>query len=184
MQIFTTSGERAAGFPMEGSKKLSAMLSAAVIAIAVNTFMLKIAPVIKIKAGAGGLFGLLKKHYGTAFTEVGLSGAWTALGLPQPGTLLFYILFHSFIGFMMSILYVYAIEKYLAGTGIRKGAVFSMLPWLFNSIVVLPMLGNGFAGSRVIGLVGITYFFIANGVFGILLGYLYERFSRCLVKDR
>jgi len=178
MQIFTTSLERTNRIALEGSKKIQAMLLAAFVAIAVNTFMLKIAPVIKIKAGAGGLFGLLRKHFGGTFSDLGLSTIWTSLGLPQPGTLLFYILFHSLIGFLMSILYVYFIEKYLAGSGLKKGAVFSMFPWLFNSIVVLPMLGKGFAGSGVLGLVGLTYFFAANAVFGILLGYLYEKFTR------
>jgi len=177
MQIFTTSSERAAKATLYGSKKLYAMLMAATAAIAVNTFILKIAPVIKIKAGAGGLFGLLRKHFGAAFTDLGLSGIWTSLGLPQPGTLLFYIFFHSLIGFLMSILYVYAIEKYLAGSGLKKGAIFSILPWLFNSIIVLPMLGKGFAGSGVLNIVGLVYFFIANGVYGIMLGYLYEKIS-------
>jgi len=180
MQIFTTSDERAAASSLKGVKKIQAMLSAAVIAIAVNTFILKIAPVIKIKAGAGGLFGLLRKHFGETFTDLGLSGVWTSLSFPQPGTLLFYIFFHSLIGFLMSALYVYVIEKYLSGNGIQKGAVFSMLPWLFNSIIVLPMLGKGFAGSGVLGIVGLTYFFIANGVYGVLLGYLYEKFSKSL----
>ena len=177
MQIFTTSEERAERKPLAAITQFKAMLAAAVIAIAVNTFILKIAPVIKIKAGAGGLFGLLRKYFGATFSDLGLSGLWTAAGFPQPGTLMFYIFFHTLIGLIMSILYVYVIEQYLAGSGLRKGALFALLPWLFNSIVVLPLLGKGFAASNALNLVGMTYFFVANGIYGILLGFLYEKFT-------
>ncbi len=177
MQIFTTGAERNGMRSLTNSKKFTAMLGAAIIAIAVNTFILKIAPFIHVKAGAGGLFGLLRKFFGGIFSDLGFSGLWTAVHLPQPGTLLFYIFFHSIIGLLMSILYVYVIEKYLAGSGIFKGAVFSLLPWLFNSIIVLPLLGKGFAAANALTLLGMTYFFIANGIYGILLGCLYEKFS-------
>jgi uncharacterized membrane protein YagU involved in acid resistance len=157
------------------------MVFSALMAITVNTVMLKTAPLMGIKAGAEGLFGLLRNYFGETFRDIGLSGLWSAAMLPQPGTLMFYIFFHSLIGFLMAGLYVSVVEKYLAGSGWRKGAVFALLPWLINSIIVLPLLGKGFAGSNVLDGVGLVYFFIANGVYGVLLGHLYEKTSgRCL----
>lgn len=181
MQWFTTKEARAEREVLQGCARVRAMVFSALMAITVNTVLLKTAPLMGIKVGAGGLFGLLRNYFGETFSDLGLSAMWSAAALPQPGTLMFYIFFHSLIGFMMAALYVYVIEKYLAGPGWRKGAVFAMLPWLINSIIVLPLLGKGFAGSNVLDGVGLVYFFIANGVYGVLLGYLFEKTSgRCL----
>lgn len=177
MRLWTTAEEREEQARLSGMPQFAIMMYAAVVAIAVNTLILKTAPLWGVKAGAGGLFGLLRKNFGGVFSDLGLSSLWSAAALPQPGTLLFYIFFHSLIGFVMAWLYVYIIEKYLAGRGVQKGAIFALLPWLLNSIIVLPLLGKGFAGSHVLNAVGLVYFFIANGVYGVLLGYMYERLT-------
>jgi hypothetical protein len=106
-----------------------------------------------------------------------------AAHLPAPGSLSFWILFHTFIGLLMSIFYVYCFEKLLSWPGWRKGAIFSLIPWIINSAVVMPLLGKGFAASSAITPVGMIYFFIANASYGILLGYFYEKFCN-LVKNR
>jgi len=40
----------------------------------------------------------------------------------------------------------------------------------------MPMLGKGFAASDVLSLGGMFYFFLANGLYGVLLGVVYGRF--------
>ncbi len=80
------------------------------------------------------------------------------------------------MGLFMAVLYAYAIEPVLSGVGWRKGAIFSLLPWLINSIVVMPLLGKGFAASYALTLGGVTYFFFGNAIYGICLGVLYEKF--------
>ena len=172
-----TKGAQEAG--LKGFEKFYVMFFSATIAIALNTLILKSDTFFKIKAGAGGLFGLLKIHFAETFSQLGLSSLWTLASLPQPGTLAFYIFFHSLVGYSTAILYVYVIEKRLLGSGLTKGAIFSLLPWVINSVIVLPLLGKGFAGSDVLDITGIIYFFIANGLYGVVLGYLYER---CTIK--
>ncbi|KEQ18830.1 hypothetical protein [Endozoicomonas numazuensis] len=169
---------------LHGVECFKVMLFATVVATGVNTVLLKTAPLMDIEVGAGGLFGLLQMYFGGIFHDLGFSAVWSATVLPQPGSLGFYVFFHSLIGLLMAGLYVYSVEKYLAGSGIKKGAVFALLSWLINSILVLPLLGKGFAGSEVLDSVGLIYFFVANGVYGVLLGFLYEKLSdKQLVND-
>jgi len=172
MQILAKGAQ---GDRLKGFEKFYVMFFSSTIAIALNTLMLKSDSLFGIKSGAGGLFGLLKIHFTEIFSQLGLSSLWTLASLPKPGTLAFYIFFHSLTGFLMAILYVYVVEKRLLGSGLTKGALFSLLPWVINSAIVLPLLGEGFAGSDKLNTTGIIYFFISNGLYGVVLGYLYER---------
>ena len=47
-------------------------------------------------------------------------------------------------------------------TGTHECSVFSLLPWVINSLIVLPALGQGVFGYRTRPPSGIAYFFVAN----------------------
>lgn len=152
-------------------------LWAGFLAVSVNTAVLKLSALFHIEAESGGLFRLLRLHLGDYFHAIGVGNAWGALHLPMPGTLYFWILFHTFMGLVMAVVYAYAIEPYLSGPGWRKGAVYSIIPWLINSFIIMPALGKGIAASHALTAVGMGYFFVANGTYAVLLGFLYEKFS-------
>lgn len=179
MQIQANSGDRGIAVAAE-KQRIIATVFAALLAILINTIILKAAPLFHINAAAGGLFGLLRLYLGPTFESLGLSALWSGAHLPAPGSLSFWIFFHTFIGLVMSIMYVYIFRKFIPGSGWQKGAIFSLLPWIMNSAIVMPLLGKGFAASSILKPEGLIYFFFANAAFGTLLGYFYEKFSNLL----
>lgn len=74
----------------------------------------------------------------------------------------------------MVFLYAYVVAPFLPGPGLWKGTLFSLFPWVLNGFLVLPLLGQGLLGIRVLSLEGILYFFVANWLFAAVLGLLYE----------
>lgn len=150
--------------------QLRSGLIAGFIAITINTLVLKAAPLLGIQAESGGLLKLLMLHLRSLFAKWGLAG-W----LPDPHGLGLWIGFHYLTGFGMVFLYVFLFQPLLPGKGWLKGSVFSLLPWLINSTIVLPLLGQGWLGMHQLPVSGIVYFFVANWLFGASLGFFYEK---------
>ena len=144
-------------------------LKAGLVAISINTIFLRAAPLFNIKAESGGLLKLILMHT-SSYINSSLLSFFHATS--------FWLIFHYLTGFAMVVLYVYILEPLLPGKGWQKGSLFSLLPWLINAFIVLPLLGQGIAGLHALPLSGIIYFFIANWIFGITLGVLYERFTK------
>ena len=142
---------------------------AGLIAITVNTLLLKAAPIFNIEAESGGLLKLILLHTYVYMNTPMLAFAHTAA---------FALLFHYLTGFAMVVLYVYILEPLLPGKGWQKGSLFSLLPWILNGFIILPLLGQGFIGIRQLPVTGIIYFFMANWIFGMILGKLYEIFQK------
>jgi hypothetical protein len=143
-------------------------LVAGFIAITANTIILKVAPLINVSAESGGLLKLLLLHTQQYFINY----------LPYIKTTGFWLLFHYLTGFAMVGMYVYLFEPVLPGKGWLKGSLFSLVPWLINGGIVLPLLGQGFMGIHQLSAAGMIYFFIANWIFGVLLGIVYEFLSK------
>lgn len=135
------------------------------IAITVNTLLLKVAPILNITAESGGLLKLILIH-----TRLYMSPAL----LTYVHTTIFWVVFHYLIGFAMTVLYISVFQPFLPGKGWQKGSLFSLLPWIINGFIVLPLLGQGLIGARQLPITGIIYFFIANWIFGVTLGTLYD----------
>ena len=57
-----------------------------------------------------------------------------------------------------------------------KGLVFALAIWLLNAIVVLPLTGEDFAGSRHLTAAGMGWFAGAHTVFFVCLALFYARF--------
>lgn len=121
------------------SNKLRNCLWAGIVAITVQTLFLKMAPFMRIEAESGGLLKLLIIHIPTYINNSLLSFFHTTS---------FGLIFHYLTGFAMVLLYVYIFEPLLPGKGWQKGSLFSLLPWLINGFIVLPLLGQGIAGFQ------------------------------------
>ena len=150
--------------PTKKHPRLYLGLLAGLVAITANTLVLKAAPLLAVNAESGGLLKLVLLH----------TKLWLPAGLlTVVQTEGFKLLFHYLTGLGMVGLYVLVFEPRLPSNGWAKGGLFSLLPWAINGFVVLPLLGQGVLGTRVLTAGGILYFCGANAVFGLVLGGVY-----------
>jgi len=159
-------------------KRTRAAGLAGLLAITVNTVILKAGGPLGFLAESGGLLRLHVLYLGPLFERLGINAWYTSAGLPSPSSVAFWLAFHYVTGFAMVFLYAAIFEPILPGSGPTKGSLFSLLPWLINGLVVLPLLGQGVLGHQRLPVSGIVYFFVANWAFGAVLGALYERLRR------
>lgn len=137
------------------------------VAICFNTLLLKISPLFSIKAEGGGLLKLILS------AGRGSPGRYSFLTSCE-----FALLFHFLTGFVMVYMYVFFFESITGLKGWLKGSMFSLVPWLINGFLILPLLGSGPLGIKMLSATGIAYFFVANWLFGLWLGALYDQFKR------
>jgi hypothetical protein len=141
-------------------KNIKSQLLSGFLAITLNTLMLRLAKPLHIKAESGGLLKLVILHL--------------PFGTEQLGFLhddLFWYLFHYSTGAIMVLVYFVFFEKINCRLYV-KGLLFSLFPWLINSLIVLPLLKQGIFGSFQVPASGIIYFFFANSFFGLSLAYI------------
>ena len=150
-------------------------LLAGAIAIAINTALLAAANWIPLVTARGGMLKLLTIYFGQPLARFGVGSVWAGLGLPAPGGTVFQLGFHVGVGLAMALLYGVVLEPVLSGSAWRKGLVYGAAVWLANAAIVLPWLGEGFAGSRTLDLAGMAYFAAAHTVFFVLLAVLFAR---------
>lgn len=148
-------------------------LKAGMVAIAVNIFLLQLGRFFQVPTGHGGLFKWLTNLLG--FAPIHWHTGLTAL-LPS---LFWKITFHIVVGLSMALAYAYLLVPLMIRyvPAIILGLFYALVVWLFDAMVVLPQLGMGWAGSRVIPYYGLLYFAIVHTVFFVLLAVLYERFQ-------
>jgi hypothetical protein len=156
---------------MYSRSKLWNGLIAGLIAITVNTLLLKCSPLLHIKAEGGGLLKLLLK-----------AGRYITVQPPFLHKTLFGLIFHYLTGLFMALMYVYWFSPLLKLAGWIKGSLFSLLPWAINSFIVLPLLGQGWLGNNQLPSAGIIYFFVTNWIFGLILGWLNDLFMQHSIK--
>ena len=160
------------GTPLQ---RAAAALLAGGLAIAVNMALLAAADAIPLVTARGGLLKLLKVAFGDTLARLGAGALWAQSGLPAPGSNTFQLGFHVVVGLAMALLYGLALEGWLAGPPWRKGLAYAAAVWLANAFVVLPLLGEGIAGSRSLSLPGMAYFAAAHTVFFVGLALLFAR---------
>lgn len=156
-------------------QRVAAALLAGGLAITVNTALLAAADAIPLVTARGGLLKLLTVAFGSSLARLGAGTLWTQSGLPAPGGTTFQLGFHVVVGLAMALLYGLALEAWLAGPPWRKGLVYAVAVWLANALIVLPLLGEGVAGSRSLGLPGMTCFAAVHTVFFVGLAVLFAR---------
>lgn len=150
---------------------ISGMIAAGSVGITVNTLVLQAAPLFHVNPGKGGLLQLLL--HGIDKWLHPLTPALNMLGLRSPPSLAGFLWFHYITGLGMILLYFYFASPRLSGPQWWRATQFSLLPWLMNAGVVLPMLGQGFAGMNRLSFAGALYFFIANWIFVVVSALCY-----------
>lgn len=143
--------------------RIFAMTKAGFLGITANTVVLKAAPFMHIYPGAGGLLQLILLY--THRFAPSLLPALETVGLTNPPSTAGFLWFHFATGLGMIFLYFYLFFPRLPRPNWWSATLFSLFPWLLNSVVVLPLLGQGFAGLRVLRWSGALYFFFANWLF-------------------
>jgi hypothetical protein len=146
-------------------------LAAGASALLANFALLTIADRFGIVTARGGFQRLVKQIAGPYFIKFGIDRQWTLLALPAPQSAAFVVGFKIAVGLGMALAYGLG-QKYFPGTPVQKGLAYALLVWLINACVVLPALGEGFAGTSSLTPIGITAFAIAHTSFFIVLALL------------
>ena len=155
--------------------RLRNAFAAGLLGTTVNTLVLEVAPLLHINVGKGGLLQLF--HRQVARRLPFLLPFVGRLGLKQPPTLAGFLWFHYVTGLAMILVYFFVFAPCLDGSEWWKSSVFSIFPWLINAAIVLPALGQGFAGVRLTPLSGTLYFFFANWLFVVVSALCYRAIS-------
>ncbi|NPT44408.1 hypothetical protein GNZ12_24465 [Paraburkholderia sp. 1N] len=147
---------------------------AGIVAIALNSIALKAADWVPLSTAHGGLLRLLVQLGGIPLALAGVADIWRRLGLPTPDTQLFQWSFHAVIGMAMAQMYVLGLKVRLPGSATAKGVIYATTVWLINAVIVLPLVGEGFAGSRDLSCFGIAWFAAAHTLFFLSLAWVDE----------
>jgi len=153
--------------------RLQASLVAGAAAILLNTTLLKLADVIALPTAHGGLLRLITPWMADLMNESGVAFAWQRAGGPPVNAPLFQVGFHLAVGMAMAVLYAFVVEPVLRGPAIVKGLIYAAAVWLLNAAVVLPLTGEGFAGSAHLSVAGMTWFAAAHTAFFLALAVLF-----------
>ncbi len=141
------------------SRTVAALL-AGFIAIAVNSLLLLAADLVPLTTAHGGLLRLLQMM----------------TGLHLPATSAFKWGFHGAVGLGMALVYAYVMEPAFPASAIIKGLLYALVVWCLNSAFVLPLIGEGFAGSQHLTFAGMAWFAGAHTTFFVCLALLYAQF--------
>lgn len=121
-----------------------------------------------VPTGTAGLSKLVLAINNAALGATGLS-----FRLPekfgQPGQ----EIFHTAMGIVMAIVFAWLFFPRLPGPPVIRGLMFSLLPWLMQSLIVDPYMGFGFFGA---GLSPVTPFVSLglNLLYGLVIGFTYR----------
>ena len=154
-----------------------AWLLAGAVAIAVNTLLLLLAAHFGLQTGHGGVLKLIHPWLAPMLDRSGVAHAWASTALPAPGSPAFKTGFHVFVGLLMAAVYACA-ERFVRWRPWVKGLAYAVGVYLANALIVLPLLGQGIAGSRVVSSYGLLYFALAHTTFFMLLACCYARWRR------
>ena len=147
--------------------RLLAAVLASTIAIAANMALLSFANNAGITTGNGGLLRLFATMIQRLAAFFRLTDGRSKLPLPSLA------IFHIVTGLAMAAAYVLIIEPKLPGRPFSKGLVYGTVIWCFNAFLVLPLTGEGIAGSRNVNTVGLIVFAVAHMTFFLALSMLY-----------
>ena len=156
---------------LSGVSRLTSALLVGLVAITLNTLVLKAADLISLPTAHGGLLRLLSAGFSRPLQELGVSSVWSAIGAPKPASPLFQIGFHVFVGLLMALFYAFVLEPLMPWKAAIKGLAYTAGVWLMNALIVLPATGEGFAGSANLTLAGIMWYAAAHTLFFMLLAY-------------
>ena len=163
---------------MRVSKFVLVAVVAGVVALTINILLLNLADVLGIVTARGGLQRLVRMWVSAPIVRSGIGELWLALGLPGPDTAVFRTGFKVCVGLGMAIFYAFVVAPNLTGGVLKKSLLYALVIWLINAFVVLPLLGEGIAGARVLSIVGMAWFAAAHTAFFILVAFIFERSTK------
>lgn len=149
MSLRSTCGNLESGRTIALSFRLKASVLAGTIALALNMALLSFASAAGISTLDGSLFRL--------FTSIISRLTWSLRLIDGRSDLPLYsqTMFHILTGLAMAIAYALMIEPRLPGRAYFKGLTYGTVVWYFNAFLVLPLTGEGLAGSRNLKTVGL-----------------------------
>jgi hypothetical protein len=139
--------------------------------LVINYILLGLADYLHIVTARGGFQRLTKIWLADPLISSGVAAKWSSLGLPDPGSALFMNGFKIVVGLVFALIYV-AIKPWLPGGVLVKGLTYAALIWFINAALVLPLLGEGFAGTASLSWLGILAFAIAHTSFFLTLALI------------
>jgi hypothetical protein len=158
--------------------RLRSALLVGLIAIILNTLLLKAADLISLPTAHGGLLRLITLGLSGVLQRSGISSVWIQMSAPAPNSPTFQIGFHIFVGLMMAIFYAFVLEPLMPWGATVKGLAYATGLWLINAIIILPVTGEGFAGMTNLSVAGILWFAAAHTLFYMMLAYGFELLER------
>jgi hypothetical protein len=142
-------------------RRAEAATIAGAFAIMLNSGVLALADLIPLQTARGGLLRLLSAI---------LDGV---VQLPHDRSFQFW--FHGLVGLAMALFYAFALEPPMRGAPWLKGAIYALAVWLANAFIVLPLTGEGVAGSAHLTVMGMVWFAAAHTLFFVTLATSYPR---------
>ncbi len=153
----------------------AASIIAGSVAIAANTALLWLSDGAGLRTAHGGLLRFLLEG-GRRVLGGSAPGAWWREDLMVLATRgWFQLAFHLVVGLLMALAYGLVLRPSVAFGGWRLGLACAGAVWVLNAAIVLPAIGEGFAGSRHLTLAEMAGFAAIHTVFFLLLGSLFER---------
>ena len=155
-----------------------AALLAGTIAIVLNIFVLDALKNAGVETLGGGLQKLMRAKLSGIVLSTGLADAWASSGLPGSDAPSFKTGFKVTVGLLMALIYALLFEPLLRGSSFRKGLITAVPFWLLNAFVVLPLLGHGIAGTRLLTILGLLSYAFAHTLFFVIVALVYGELSR------
>lgn len=156
------------------ARRAARALAAAAVAIAVNTGLLWLMDGLGLRTAHGGLLRLLQMAGGGVAGRIGLGRWWRGVLVPATTGASLQLGFHVAVGLLMGLAYA-AVAPALRGGALARGLLCAAAIWFLNAGVVLPLIGEGFAGMRNLTIAGVAGFAAAHTAFFVLLALLYGR---------
>ena len=153
--------------------RVSAALLSGAVASGANMALLGTASAAGITTAHGGLLRLFEKtvrHLAPLLHLAAQTNQWSMLPV---SSVWFQNGFHVITGLFMAIFYAYVLDQRLYGRPLVKGLLYGIAVWLFNAFVVLPLTGEGIAGSAHLNAIGMISFATAHMAFFEVLSVLY-----------
>jgi hypothetical protein len=144
-------------------KRIWVSLPVGTLAIRANTALLQVADQVGIVTARGGLLTLVNR-------AVDIPGRALATNWQ------FQQAFHVCVGIGMAVFYALIVRD-PRNRVVGNSLLYATLVWLASALVVLPLIGQGFAGTCVLSIIGIVYFALAHTIFSVPNGLLLASFS-------
>ena len=87
-------------------------------------------------------------------------------------------MFHFATGLCMAMVYAHFLEPAVTGSPAFKGIAYAVVTWILNAALVLPLVGDGFAGVDRIGAVGVVAFAFCHTLFFVFMAVMYSHLRR------